>query len=158
MKHFCGIFLFVFIGVVFFGCEPDPTFPAVPALAFKEFRQPANSDSLVVVFSFTDGDGDIGVAPTDSDSNMVLVVYVPDAAGNFHVLDDPNTATADSIIYPYRIPHLTAGQVGLEGDIYVTLEHKSFIGRDTLQFNSFLLDQSHHQSNIVRTETVILTH
>lgn len=157
MKHFRGIFLFAFLGVMFFGCKPDPTFPAIPALTFKEFQQPAGTDSLVVVFSFTDGDGDIGVAPTDTTPNMKLTVYAPDATGNFAVLDNPITVAIDSIVYPYRIPNLTAGQIGLEGDIYVTILNKSFLPRDTLQFNAFLLDQSDNKSNLVRTETVILT-
>jgi hypothetical protein len=156
MKHFRGIFLFAFLGAAFFGCKPDPVYPAVPALTFKEFLQPAGTDSLVIVFSFTDGDGDIGVSPTDVDSNMVLTVYAPDANGNFQVVADPNNP-ADSLTYTYRIPHLTAGQVGLEGDIYLTIENKNFLPRDTLQFNSFLLDQSDNKSNTVRTETVILT-
>ncbi|CAN5775253.1 hypothetical protein BH11BAC7_BH11BAC7_31150 [soil metagenome] len=157
MKKFRGLFLFVISGVAFFGCKPDPTFPAIPALTFKEFRQPAGSDSLILVFSFTDGDGDIGVAPTDPDPNMVLAVYAPDANGVFQVLDNPITVEVDSLLYTYRIPRLTAGQKGLEGDIYLTFEHKSFLPRDTLQFNTSLLDQSHNRSNYVRTETVILT-
>ena len=157
MKHFRGIFLFAFLGVMFFGCKPDPTFPAIPALSFKEFRQPAGTDSLVVVFSFTDGDGDIGVAPTDTTPNMMLTLYTQDANGNFVVCDDPSTVATDSLVYKYRIPNLTAGQIGLEGDIYLTIENKNFLPSDTLQFNSFLLDQSENKSNTVRTETVILT-
>lgn len=158
MKHLRGLFLFAFLGAVLFGCKPDPVYPAVPALTFKEARQPVGTDSLVLIYSFTDGDGDIGVSPTDSDSNMVLTLYVPDANGNFLVFDDPGTVDVDSLMYKYRIPHLTAGQIGLEGDIYVTIENKNFLPRDTMQFNSFLLDQSHNKSNLVRTETVILTH
>lgn len=157
MKQLRGIFLFLLLGAAFYGCKPDPVFPAVPALTFKEFRQPAGTDSLVLVFSFTDGDGDIGVAPSDPDPNMVLAVYAPDGSGAFHVLDNPITVEVDSLLYTYRIPHLTAGQKGLEGDIYLTFEHKSFLPRDTLQFNTSLLDQSQNRSNYVRTETVVLT-
>jgi hypothetical protein len=158
MKLIRGISGFVFFALLFWGCKPDPVFPAVPALTFKEFQQPTNSDSLRVVFSFTDGDGDIGLLPTDADSNMVITVYAQDTSGAFKVMDNVNTPQADSLYYPYRIPHLTPGQAGLEGDIYITIEHKSFIGRDTLQFNAFLLDNSHNRSNYVRTETVVLTH
>ncbi|CAN5221823.1 hypothetical protein BH09BAC5_BH09BAC5_22690 [soil metagenome] len=160
MKTFKGIFTFFLLGAIISGCTPKPTFPAIPALTFKEFLpQRSGSDSLTAVFTFTDGDGDIGVAPTDRDSNFLMTVYVPGANGTYHVIDDPSFADPnDSIYYAYRIPHLTAGQVGLEGDIYVTLEHKSFIGRDTLQFNAFLLDQSHNKSNTVRTESVFITH
>lgn len=159
MKLLRGIFLFMLPGVVFFGCKPEPVYPDEPALTFKEFRpQTAGSDSLTAVFSFTDGDGDIGLAPTDPDSNFLMTVYVPDANQNYQVLDNSITSQIDSVYYPYRISHLTAGQAGLEGDIYVTILHKSFIGRDTLQFNAFLLDQSHHRSNYVRTDPVVLTH
>lgn len=161
MKLIRGIFLFALLGVGYYGCTPDPVFPSVPALKFKEFRQPTGSDSLQVVFSFTDGDGDIGVAPNGEDTNMVLSVYAPSGSnGTFTVMPcpGPSCQPGDSLYYPYRIPKLTAGQAGLEGDIYVTIEHKSFIGRDTLQFNAFLLDQSHNRSNYVRTPTVYLTH
>ncbi|MDQ3109267.1 MAG: hypothetical protein M3R17_05190 [Bacteroidota bacterium] len=157
MKQFRSFIFLAVLCSTFFGCTPDPTFPVEPVLTYKENRQPVNSDSLITVFSFTDGDGDIGLAPTEQDSNMVLTVYVPDANGVFRVMDNVSTPQPDSICYTYRIPHLTAGQVGLEGDIYVTIEHKSFIGRDTLQFNAFLLDQSQHRSNYVRTKTIILT-
>ncbi len=158
MKLIRGIFLFTIFGLLFFGCRPKPVFPAEPVLKFSKFMQPAGSDSLIVVFSFTDGDGDIGVTQADADSNMVLSVYAPNSTGGFTLMPSPVNPPPDSLYYPYRIPHLVAGQVGLEGDIYVAFEHKSFIGRDTLQFNAFLLDQSQHRSNYVRTESVILTH
>jgi hypothetical protein len=157
MKQFRSFILLAVTGSFFFGCTPDPTFPVEPVLTYKEYRQ-TPGDSLVTVFSFTDGDGDIGLAPTDNDSNMVMTLYVPDANGIFRTVEDLNTPEPDSICYSYRIPHLTAGQIGLEGDIYLTVEHISFIGRDTLQFGAFLLDQSDHRSNYVRTKTIILTH
>ncbi len=158
MKLIGGIFFFALIGLLLFGCKPEPTFPIVPELSFKTFDQPTQTDYLNVVFSFTDGDGDVGMAPTDTGFNMLLTVYVPDANGNFIVLDNTDTPEADSIVYNYRIPTLTAEQSGLQGDIYVTNEHKSWIGRDTLQFNAFLIDKAQHRSNLVRTKTVILTH
>ncbi|HET6991531.1 MAG TPA: hypothetical protein VFJ43_09420 [Bacteroidia bacterium] len=158
MKFIRGILVWALFAFIYSGCKPEPTFPAVPALTFNRFIQPPSTDSLVVVCGFTDGDGDIGLLPTDTNYNMMLTVYAPDANGNYQVMDDLNTPQADSLIYKYRIPHLTAGQAGLEGDIYVALEHKSFIGRDTLEFNAFILDNSHHKSNVVRTSPVILTH
>ncbi len=158
MNIFRGIFLFAIFGAVFYGCTPDPVYPAIPALTFKEFIQPSGSDTLIVVYSFTDGDGDIGLPPTDPDTNMVMCVYTQDGLGVFHPLLNINTQDPlDSIIYTYRIPNLTAGQAGLEGDIYLTLGNKWLIGRDTLQFNTFLLDNSDNRSNYVRTQSVILT-
>lgn len=167
MKLFRGILFFALFVVLYPGCKPAPTFPVEPILKFKTtadnpnagFIQRSGSDSLQVVFSFTDGDGDIGVAPNDTNYNMLLTPYHKNPAGNWVVIDDPNTpSTTDSLTYKYRIPKLTAGQVGLEGDIYVTVSKFILIqvGEDTLQFNAFLLDQAHHKSNVVRTPEVDL--
>jgi hypothetical protein len=140
-------------------CKPDPVFPVEPILTFKEFIQPEGTDSLQVVFSFTDGDGDIGVAVNSDDSNMVLTPYVRDpATGQFVVMLNTSTSDPnDSIMYTYRIPHLSTSESGLEGDIYVTIDKSVLIlFEDTLQFNAFLLDQSDHKSVVVRTPEVVL--
>lgn len=160
MKLIRGTFVFALLLAAFYGCRPDPVFPAEPSLTFKEYIDHPNSDSLEVVFSFTDGDGDIGVSLTDTDTNMVLTLYNWVAASqNYQTVDDPQFPNpADSIMYKYRIPKLTAGQTGLEGDIYVTITKTSLIatGNDTIQFNAFLLDQSRHKSSVIRTPELIL--
>ncbi|MCA6361542.1 MAG: hypothetical protein IM638_00755 [Bacteroidetes bacterium] len=130
-------------------------FPVEPVLTFKEFIQNNTSDSLQVVFSFTDGDGDIGVDETGTDSNLVLTLYVRDNAGNFIPQDNISTAAPDSIYYNYRIPPLTRSQKGVEGDVYLTV-NKDFISRDTIRFNAFMVDQTQHRSATVQTPTVIL--
>ncbi|HEU4717756.1 MAG TPA: hypothetical protein VFU15_07975 [Bacteroidia bacterium] len=151
-----GFLALGFIGVLYFGCKPQPVFPVEPALTFKEYQQKEGGDTLKVVFSFTDGDGDIGVLPTGSDTNMVLTAYYKTPAGNYHVWLNPQQT--DSIYYSYRIPKLTASQKGLEGDIYLTISTREVIAayHDTLEFNAFLLDQSGHKSNLVRTPELIL--
>lgn len=158
MKRFSALVLFALLATLYFGCKPEPVFPAEPMLKFKKFVQPPGSDSLQVVFSFTDGDGDIGVALNSTDSNMVLTCYHMDAAHNWVVLPTGGPNLNDSLMYTYRIPKLAAGQSGLEGDIYLTINKNLLIvnGNDTLQFNAFLLDQSHHKSEIVRTPEVDL--
>ena len=99
MGLFRGFLVVAFFAILGAACKPQPTFPTTPALTFKEFIQPAGSDSLRVVFSFTDGDGDIGLLQTDTDSNMVLTVYAPDATGNFIVMDNFTTPQIDSLFY-----------------------------------------------------------
>jgi hypothetical protein len=131
-----------------FSCTPDPVFPDEPIITFKEYIY-NGSDTLKVVFSFTDGDGDVGVTPVGNDSNMVLTLYYKGVDGEFHVAR-PGVSTTDSIYYPYRIPELTEGQTGLEGDIYLVV-NPQFMLYDTIQFNAFLLDQSDHKSAVVRT-------
>lgn len=159
MNLFRGTIVIALFVVAFSGCTPDPVFPNEPSLTFKEYIQHSGSDSLQVVFNFTDGDGDIGVGLTDTNYNFLLTAYHRDpATGNWIVVDDPGTANLnDSLIYKYRIPQLAAGQSGLEGEIYVTI-NKSFLilTEDTLQFNAFLLDNSHNKSPVIRTPEVVL--
>jgi hypothetical protein len=149
-------YIFLFIATSAFGvsCEPDPVFPEEPIITFKEYIY-NGSDTLKVVFTFTDGDGDIGVAPTGNDSNMVLTLYYKAPDGQFHVARPPADTIGDSIYYPYRIPELVEGQSGLEGDIYLVV-NPQFMLYDTIQFNAFLLDQSDNKSAVVRTpETIV---
>jgi hypothetical protein len=158
MKQYSGLLFFALLAALYFGCRPAPVFPDEPILKFKKFIQPPGSDSLEVVFSFTDGDGDIGIAPNDTSYNMLLTAY-HDSAGQWIYLRNPNDPSGlDSLKYKYRIPKLIAGQSGLEGDIYVTINKAIMIssGNDTLQFNAFLLDQSHHKSVVIRTPEVDL--
>jgi hypothetical protein len=158
--------LFSFIATSFLiiagvcGCKPDPVYPIEPILTFKEYIDHPGTDSLEVVFSFTDGDGDIGVALNGTDSNLVLTPYnwYQNISG-FNVIDDPlYPSLDDSIMYKYRIPELTEGQSGLEGDIYITVPRTLLVanGVDTLQFNAFLLDQSDNKSTTIRTPEIIL--
>ena len=158
MKLFRGLFFFALLVVLYFGCKPAPTYPAEPVLTFKKYIQ-SGADSLQVVFGFTDGDGDIGIAPNSTDSNMVLTAY-HDSLGHWVRVPWPTPGNpGDSLKYVYRIPKLTAGQNGLEGDIYVTITKSILVaaGEDTLQFNAFLLDASHHKSEVIRTPEVDLT-
>lgn len=147
------IFLFTAICAGAFACTPDPVFPEEPIITFKEYQY-NGSDTLKVVFSFTDGDGDIGVTPTGTDSNMVLTLYYKAPDGQFHVAR-PGVSLTDSIYYNYRIPELPEGQAGLEGDIYLVV-NPQFMLYDTIQFNAFLLDQSRNKSAVVRTPEAVL--
>lgn len=151
IRTYVSVFVIICAGAL--ACTPDPIFPEEPILTFKEFQY-NGTDTLKVVFSFTDGDGDIGVSPTGNDSNMVLTLYYKAPDGEFHVAH-PAAAPTDSIYYTYRIPELNEGQTGLEGDIYLVV-NPQFMLYDTLQFNAFLLDQSNNKSAVVRTpETVV---
>jgi hypothetical protein len=139
------------------GCKPEPVFPIEPSLVFKEYIQSETSDSLQVVFSFTDGDGDIGVSPGDADTNMLLTVYYKNPLGEYSVYPQFNTADPlDSLTYPYRVPRLTASQKGVEGDIYVVINDAFISVYDTIAFNAFIVDQAGHRSQLVRTPELIL--
>jgi len=151
MRIYVSLFIAICAGA--FACTPDPVFPDEPIITFKEYYY-NGSDTLKVVFSFTDGDGDIGVTPVGNDSNMVLTLYYKAPDGQFHVAR-PGVSLTDSVYYTYRIPELPEGQSGLEGDIYLVI-NPQFMLYDTIQFNAFLLDQSAHKSGVVRTPEQVL--
>lgn len=151
MNKYIAVFAVICAGA--FACTPDPVFPDEPMLTFKEYQYNGN-DTLKVVFSFTDGDGDIGVSPTGNDSNMVLTLLYKGPDGEFHIERPPGNPS-DSIYYAYRIPELTEGQTGLEGDIYLVI-NTLLMQHDTIQFNAYLLDQSHNKSEVVRTPEFVL--
>jgi hypothetical protein len=142
--------LFFFLPGLLFtleSCGPEPLFPDEPMLSFKEYQY-NGSDTLKTIFSFTDGDGDIGVAPNGNDYNMWLKLYYKDANGEFQVALDQTMS--DTIIYPYRVPELPDGQNGLEGDIHLVV-NSSLILYDTIQFDAYIVDQTSHKSSIIRT-------
>jgi hypothetical protein len=145
---------FSLIGILLFGtvilmnsCKQEQLFPDEPMLVFKEYKY-NGLDTLKTIFSFTDGDGDIGVAPTGNDYNMLLTLYYKDANGNFQPALYP--ASTDTIKYPYRIPELPDGQNGLEGDIHLIV-NTTMISYDTIQFDAYIVDQTNHKSSVIRT-------
>ncbi len=154
-----GYFMVALLAVSLFGCKPDPVYPVEPGLTFARFEQPnsgTNHDTLRVVFNFTDGDGDIGVVDNGTDSNFVLTPYHK-LNGVWKVIDNPSTVSTTDSVYPYRIPHLTAGQSGLEGEIQVTVNRAILrTAVDTVKFKAFLLDENHHRSPFVMTDSVVL--
>ena len=148
MKNLRYIIIFAFTGSILVSCKPEQVFPDEPMLSFKEYQY-NGADTLKTVFSFTDGDGDIGVAPTGNDINMMLTLYYKDQNGEFQVAR-PGISTTDSITYPFRIPELPDGQNGLEGDIYLIV-NSAFIQYDVIQFNAYIVDQTNHKSSVIRT-------
>lgn len=151
MKNlYAYLFLSVFTSTYLCSCKPEQVFPDEPTLTFKEFRY-NGSDTLNTVFSFTDGDGDIGVAPIGNDNNMILTLYYKDQNGEFQVALLP--ASTDTIRYPYRVPDLPEGQNGLEGDIYLVV-NSALIPYDTIQFAAYIVDQTNHKSPVIRTPEI----
>jgi hypothetical protein len=160
MKLFHAVILSASLAVIA-GCGPEaPVYPVEPILTFKQYIHQPGSDSLQVVFGFTDGDGDVGTTGSSQSDNLKLTVYHRNpTTGRWEPIEimDPN-GNSDSLQYGYRIPPISMGQSGLQGEIYVTI-NKAILAltEDTVQFNAFLLDQSYHQSAVIRTPEVVLT-
>lgn len=146
-------------------CVKPPDYPLEPVIEFKglsknTLRQtnliPSDPDSIVVTFSYTDGDGDLGYP----DSDPTTSVFFKDERDQF----------ASERKLPYVDPQ-GAGN-GISGEISVVLPttcciHTNEEGlktaclnvpvqTDTLIYLITIRDRAGHMSNEIRTSPIVL--
>jgi hypothetical protein len=148
-----GFFLFLS------DCATPPNYPNEPVITFKSLsrnymKQNSNSlaDSLLLTFSFTDGDGDLG-------SDDSVGVYIKDGRDGF---DKP----------PYKIPYINpqgAGN-GISGEISIRLNTTCCtfangyppcsvvpnVPYDTLTYQVYIRDRAGNESNVIETPQILL--
>jgi len=138
---------------VFFiaSCLKPPNYDAAPTITFKSISKTTVnedssgvSDSLQLVFSFTDGDGDLGAASDNDTTNNVFL-----------------TDSRDNSVKPYHMPRLTPeGSVkAISGD--VTINIGSFACRpgfenDPFTYKIVVKDRAGHESNAVQSEQITI--
>lgn len=139
-------------------CIKAPEYPDEPQLTFEGMsantmvQSDFNTDSVLVLLSFTDGDGDVG---DDNELNL----FVTDTRDDF-------------IAARYRLPLIpvAGSNNGVSGDIQIVLyttcctydngqapctpSETSPI--DTVVYEIYMMDRSGNQSNVVSTEPIIL--
>lgn len=139
-------------------CRKTEKFPIEPIIAFKEFKQFADSASLVI--TFTDGDGDIGLAQGDTFPPYHEPPYFYNLFVDYHERQNGEWVRIDfPLPYYYRVPVITpTGQnKTLEGEIAVALKPWPVIPNtpgsppDTVRFSVRLVDRALHESNTVFT-------
>ena len=156
------IFLFTLSVFLFAACEQPPNYPIEPEIEYVgvnrniiaqgSFNAPL--DTLIVTFSFTDGDGDIG---DDSLTNVFLF--------------DSRTGDLAEPIKVKPIPSQGTGN-GISGEISVKIPNKPnriccIIGNtscvsnpeqpiDTFSYTIQLRDRAGHFSNKVQTEPITI--
>ncbi len=134
--------------------EPEIEYVGVNKSTIEQGSPSALSDTLVVTFSFTDGDGDIG----DDDSTNVF-------------LFDSRNGTLAEPLKLEPIPNQGTGN-GISGEISVKIPNKPsrlccIIGNtacisdpdqpvDTFSFTIQLRDRAGHLSNKIQTEPITL--
>ncbi len=134
-------------------CSDDETFPVTPVIAFKslqKFQSLSGTDSLVLTFTFTDGDGDIGSAPADSFGRDV---YAKLYERNNGVFQEANLGAPLS----YRVPFLEprGNNSSLKGDILINMDYNILRPNDTIYYMLYLEDRAGNKSNEITTSTII---
>lgn len=150
--------IFIFLLGTTTGCITKPDFPVEPVIEFVSMndnqmvQNSFNTDSILVTFSFTDGDGDLG----DNDS---LNIFIRDNRDQF-------------IASKYRLPELPpeGAQRGIQGKITVTIyttcciypdgtppcEPSLDYPTDTLRYEIYIRDRAGNVSNTIETDPIII--
>jgi hypothetical protein len=146
-----GAVALAFVAFVF-GCVTPPEYPIIPAIEYVSMSKDTlprgiDSDSTLVILSFTDGDGDIGQKDTVSD------VFIKD--------------NRDGNITKGRIPFVPelGASNGIKGEIFVVIDNSCCIypnplyngctevfpgyPYDQVVYSIFIVDRKGNQSNTV---------
>ncbi len=154
-KSIIAFIIFPVLGLFFvFGCTKEETYPITPEISFKNlevFQSLSQNDSLVLTFSFTDGDGDIGTPDADTVNTDVFVTMYEMMDGVFVKYDDPFGA------FNYRVPFLEprGNNKSLKGDIRINVDYNIFEINDTIRYELYMKDRAGHQSNVIGTSTIV---
>ena len=157
-----GVFLLV--QLFFPSCASAPDYPDTPVIEFKSLSKSVmkqtplvnGADSLLITFSFTDGDGDLGFKDDQSS------IFIVDGRDTF---EKP----------PYRIPYIDQQGTGngISGEISIvvpttcctyfdTLTQSKVscqyvpVVQDTLYYLIRIKDRAGHLSNEIRTSDIVL--
>jgi len=156
--NFKIICLFFLMAAALSSCLKAPDYPLEPQIEFMNISKPAfrqgfaARDSIIVGFSFTDGDGDLG-------SNDSLNVFVRDSRDNF---------LANQFRIPF-IPEEGTGN-GISGEIFVTIYSTCCYfpdntppctpsmdnPMDSLRYKIQIRDRANNWSNEIETDLIYI--
>lgn len=154
MKKFIPFLLALSIGMFSLSsCSDEETYPITPVIAFKsleKFQSLSGLDSLVLTFSFTDGDGDIGSAASDTFGRDVYARLFERNNGVFE--EAPLSAPLE-----YRVPYLEprGNNSSLKGDIRINIDYNILRPNDTIYYKVALEDRAGNRSNEISTATIV---
>lgn len=154
-KSLIAFVIFTVVALFFMNsCTDEETYPITPEIAFKSLeilQNTSQKDSVVLTFSFTDGDGDIGTPQLDTSGRDVFVKFYELKNGVFVAFDDPFGA------FNYRIPFLIprGNNESLKGDIRINVDYNVLQPNDTVKYEVYIKDRAGHKSNTIQTSTIV---
>ena len=148
----------VWLGSMFWGCIAAPNYPNTPEITFKSLSKNTmkqgvfNNDSLLLSFTFTDGDGDLG----QEDSSSIFLTDLRSGFGQ------------PTFKFPY-VPENGSGN-GITGEVNLALyttccyfpdgtppcQTSPNYPNDTLQYEIYIVDRAGNKSNVIKTSEIIL--
>ncbi|MFN8280670.1 MAG: hypothetical protein U0V49_10345 [Saprospiraceae bacterium] len=157
MNQYLILLAYIVIGT---SCQESDTSSPVPELGFIKMSRSSmdqgdlNQDSVLLSFSFKDGDGDLGqgssspvrdISVIDVRTGLISDQFklpdIPDAKGKPITGDFTIRLFTTCCIFPLMIPPCTAPPQ---------------FPYDTIQYEVFIKDRAGHESNHVRTPELVL--
>ena len=152
------------IGLIFQACVTAPDFPDEPVLTFAGVSRTMmdqgalNQDSIVVFFTFTDGDGDLGIPPEERTGQSFDLLVVDTRTNNIQ----------DKFFLPYVPPKGATN--GISGNGRVVLFSTCCIYDDgtppcsippefttqDIEYEIYVIDRSGNESNRISTGPITL--
>lgn len=170
-----NISLLLVLLMITLACLKREEYPIEPYIEFEDFIQMPGLDGGnkgLLVFSFTDGDGDIGLAPEDTlppfhregDYYYNLFIFYKYVDNNdVHRIEIPDTIFSPHIRLPVITPSgknkAIRGEIEAEIFMPVFKDYVSYTPvaqGDTIVIDFYILDRAHHKSNTVRTPYIIV--
>lgn len=164
MKALKYSFFFIAVASLVYACIKPPNYPKEPVLSdinlnknsIAQGNGNSPADTLIVNFSFTDGDGDLG------DQGDSVDVFLTDSREGF--------------VNNYKLPMIPEQGVGngISGEITIKIPNKPFnicctypdqsdpcipnpsFPVDTFSYNIRIRDRAGHLSNAIRTEKITI--
>jgi hypothetical protein len=140
------------------GCLREPDFPPEPNIEFvsistTQFYQfPVQSDSLIITFSFTDGDGDLG---DDDNLNLFLTdSRIPATPQRFRIPFIPKEGVANGI--SGEVSMKIASSCCIYPDLSPPCSQQAAFPTNALYYSIQIEDRSGNRSNAIRTPDLVM--
>jgi len=158
------LIFFVFISAVIWSCVDPPNYPNEPIIEFigmnkqilKQGSQ--NEDTMIVSFSFTDGDGDLGEKQSSTDPagpNVFLIDSRDGYEGNtFQLPFIPEEGAGNGISGTVDLKIFTACCIFDDGTAPCGVSPSKSI--DTLFYSLYIEDRAGHKSNEIKVGPIYL--
>ena len=139
-------------------CLREPDFPPEPKIEFlristTQFYQfPVQSDSLIITFSFTDGDGDLG---DDDNLNLFLTdSRIPATPQRFRIPFIPKEGVANGI--SGEVSMKIASSCCIYPDLSPPCSQQLTYPTNVLYYSIQIEDRSGKRSNVIRTPDLVM--
>lgn len=155
LKSFFAFVVFPAVAISFMiSCTDEDTYPVTPEISFKsleKFQKVSQTDSIVLTFSFTDGDGDLGANIYDTLSRDIYVKFYELKNGVYVLFADPFGA------FNYRMPYLEprGNNKSLKGDVRINVDYNILQPNDTVKYELYIKDRAGHTSNTIQSTSII---